>query len=141
MKEYNEHTQDHECCGGHHHEEDHDCCGGQGHHHHDHEEGHECCGGHGHDHDHDYEEEVDVLHLSLEDGTEMDCYVVGIFEFEGQDYIALDPVDEASSGEILLYAFKEAEGEEVELSFIEDEEKFNRVAKEFSDLFVYDEEE
>ena len=34
-----------------------------------------------------------VVSLPLEDGTELDCDAILIFELEGQDYVALYPCD------------------------------------------------
>ena len=57
-----------------------------------------------HEHDHEHEhEEMDVITLTLEDDSELDCAVIGIFPFEEKDYIALLPlkgeeVDEDACG-------------------------------------------
>ncbi|MCU6786340.1 DUF1292 domain-containing protein [Aedoeadaptatus acetigenes] len=97
---------------------------------------------HEHEHDHDHEhEEMDVITLTLEDDSELDCAVIGIFPFEEKDYIALlplkgDEVDEDAS--VLIYEYTELEDEELELVFIEDEDYFNRVADEFESLYAED---
>jgi uncharacterized protein YrzB (UPF0473 family) len=115
------------CCGGNHEvkEETGSCCGGN------HEKG-GCCGEHGHDHDHDHdEEEVPVLHLELEDGSEMPCYVLEILDIEETSYIALLPEGEDT---FMIYQYAE-EGEEVNLSNIENDDEYLRIANIFEAHF------
>ncbi|MDY3118018.1 MAG: DUF1292 domain-containing protein [Peptoniphilus sp.] len=93
-----------------------------------------------HNHEHD-PEELDVITLTLEDDSEMDCAVIGAFDYEEKDYIALlplkdDEVDEDAS--VLLYEYTEQDEGELELIFIEDEEYFNKVADEFERLYAED---
>ena len=49
------------------------------------------------------EEEMTVT-LSLDDGTELECIVLTIFEAQGKDYIALLPMEgpESEEGEVFL---------------------------------------
>ena len=95
---------------------------------------------HNHEHEHEHEhEEMDVITLTLEDDSEMDCAVIGVFPYEEKDYIALlplkdDEVDEDAS--VLLYEYSELEEDELELIFIEDEDFFNEVADEFERLYA-----
>ena len=53
----------------------------------------EKCGCHDHEcdcgHDHAHEEEADFITLEFDDGEEVECEVIGVFDFEGKDYIAL----------------------------------------------------
>ena len=116
----------------HHHNHDCDC----GHdHNHDHNHDHDCdCG---HDHHHHHEEEVEVIHLTLDDDTELICYVVGVFDVEDLSYIALVPEDDER---VLLYRYEEI-GDEIELSNIEDDEEFNTVSEAYYELFENDEDE
>lgn len=86
-----------------------------------------------HDHDHD---EMDIIYLTLEDDSELECEVLGIFEVEDKSYIALLPVGEE---EVLLYGYKELEDEEFDLESIEDEEEFDVVSEAFYALFSDDE--
>lgn len=114
-------------------ERSHKCCG------HDHEEGgHHCCD---HDHNHYGEEgeEFDTIHLVLDDGNELDCGVIDIFDVEDDSYIALVTLDDAE--EVLLYKYTELEddSEEIQLGMIEDEEEFNRAAEVFNELYGEDE--
>lgn len=111
------------------------CCGG-----HEHDHGHGgCCGenGHHHDHDHDHEHDVPVLHLELDDGTEMACFVLEILDIEDKSYIALLPEEEET---FMIYEYKE-EGEEVSLANIESDEEYEEIAKVFEAHFDAAEEE
>lgn len=99
-----------------------------------------CCGGscgcdHDHDHNHDHEEEL--MYLTLDDDTELECHVLGIFDVADAEYIALLPVDEE---EVLLYKYVEFENEEFELQAIEDEAEFDAVVEVFNSLVEEDEE-
>src|SRR5699024_9572731 len=87
---------------------------------------------HDHDHDHcDHDEELQIIELEMEDGREFNCIVLGVFDFEDEEYIALLPEDEEIGEDVLIYGFKEIDENEIELVFIEDEDKFYRVAEEF----------
>lgn len=88
------------------------------------------------------EEEHGMVTLTLDDGTEMECIVLTIFPVNGNDYIALLPVEEADNddeGEVFLYRFKQLEGEDIELLNIEDDDEYEAVADAF-DQFLDDEE-
>ena len=77
------------------------------------------------------EEEYDIIVLTLEDDTELECAVLEIFPFEGKRYVALVSLDEEQK--VLLYEFEEKEdSEEIELNLIESEEEFDKVAEEFN---------
>ena len=59
--------------------------------------------------------------------------MMGIFEVDGKDYIALEALD--GSEEVYLYGYREREGEgEFDLLDIESEELFEKVAAEFESL-------
>ncbi len=94
------------------------------------------------EHDHDMEEnELETITLTLDDDTELECVVVGIFDvegIEGKEYIALLPVDDDT---VLLYEYKELEGDEVELNTIEDDDEFDKVSAAFDSIFDDEEEE
>lgn len=96
---------------------------------HEHENQHNCndeCGC-GHDHDH---EEMDVIHLEMEDGTELECYVIGVFEVKDKQYIALVPTDD---DQVMLYEYQETE-EGPELINIESDEEYEEVVKAFEEV-------
>lgn len=128
------------CCGsGEHHKHDHKeggCCGDHKHEHHEHND-HKggCCGGghhhHDHDHDHDHEHHDHAkIYLETEDGEELECDVLGIFEFEGKEYIAIVPVDGETA---YLYGYSEVE-EEPALISIESDDEYERVSAFFMQL-------
>lgn len=93
---------------------------------------HDHCGcGCGCDDEIDFEE-MDVVYLTLDDDTELECNVVGTFEVDDFEYIALAPVDDE---QVLLYRYEEDE-EGFELINIEDDEEFETVSEAFYTLFV-----
>lgn len=81
------------------------------------------------------EEEMTVT-LSLDDGSEIQCAVLTIFEVKERDYIALLPVDEADSeeSEVYLYRYSETEDGEPSLENIEDDDEYEAVADFFDEL-------
>ena len=91
--------------------------------------------------DHDHEEGYETIILTLDDDSEMVCIVLGIFECEGNDYIALLPEDEEDGEDVFIYKYKEVNEEEVELDVIESEEEFEKVSKTFEEIFDDEEEE
>ncbi|NLY85119.1 MAG: DUF1292 domain-containing protein [Tissierellia bacterium] len=106
----------------------------------------EYCGGCGcgvdHDHDHDFDEldfgdlNEDIIVLTLEDDTELECFILGTFEVEEDEYIALQPIGEE---EVLLYRYNELNDEDFELIPIDNQEEFDLVAEAFDALFLDDE--
>lgn len=93
------------------------------------------CGGNcgcGHDHDDDHEHvEQDCITMELEDGTELVCPVIDIFEVGEFEYIALlNPNDES----VFLYKFHDYEDGTVELTLIEDDAEYDLVSEKFNEL-------
>jgi uncharacterized protein YrzB (UPF0473 family) len=92
----------------------------------------------GHEHDHDDEEDdADFLTLEFDDGEEVECEIMGVFEVEGKEYIALIPND--GTDDVYIYGYKEIGEEEFELIDIDDDAEFEKVSKEFES--ITDEEE
>lgn len=91
-------------------------------HHHDHEVGHDHDGCDcGHDHH-------DSIKLEFDDGEELDCPILELFEIEGQEYIALlHPVEETA----LLYRFEDNGDGTIDLTSIEDDEEYELVSETF----------
>ncbi|NLV76208.1 MAG: DUF1292 domain-containing protein [Tissierellia bacterium] len=92
--------------------------------------------------EHEHPEEMDIIYLTLEDGTELECTVLGIFEVDDYEYIALVPLDDE---QVFLYGYEEDE-EGPQLINIEDDEEFEIVSEAFYELFAeedldFDEEE
>ena len=67
--------------------------------------------------------------LSLDDGSEVECAILTIFELEEQNYIALLPLDEDGNeneeGEVFIYRYFED---------VEDDEEYEAVADRFDEL-------
>ncbi len=81
------------------------------------------------------EEEMTVT-LDLDDGTQLECVVLTIFEAGGKDYIALLPLDGAESeeGEVYLYRYLEDEEGNPSLDNIEDDAEYEIVEEAFDEL-------
>lgn len=103
---------------------------------HNHEEEHKGCGsdcGCGHDHNH----EEPVIFVTFEDeDREVACDVLGIFEVDEIEYIALAPQDE---DDVLIYRYSE-NGEDIQLDEIDTDEEYEKVAAEFDELFFGEDE-
>lgn len=101
-----------------------------------------------------YEAEEMTVEMSLEDGTVVNCAVIAIFPVDNKDYIALLPLDENGDnedGEVWIYGYSENPNdpnEEPELTYIDDDDEYDRVADAFDEYLdqcefdeVVDEEE
>lgn len=77
------------------------------------------------------DDENQTIDLVLDDGTSMTCDVIGLFEVDDVEYIALA---EPESDNILIYIYEEI-GDEVSLKNIEDEYEYQAIADEFMELF------
>ncbi len=84
------------------------------------------------------EEDSDFITLEFDDGQEVECEIMGIFDLDEKEYIALVPDDD--SDDIYLYGYKEINDDEFELIDIEDDAEFDRVVKEFDRLMAEEEE-
>ncbi|MBQ8648237.1 MAG: DUF1292 domain-containing protein [Oscillospiraceae bacterium] len=76
------------------------------------------------------EGEENIITLTMDDGSTLDCLVVGIVGVDEKDYIALMPLDgpDAEDGQVYVYGYSEdAEGEPM-LEDIEDDAEFEKAA-------------
>lgn len=73
----------------------------------------------------------DMITLLDDEGNEVECEVIDMFEFEDKEYIVLLPVDEEDP--YILRVDKDDDGNEV-FAVIEDDEEFNRVAEAYDEL-------
>ncbi len=91
-------------------------------------------------HDHDCCEcEEHTMKLVLDDGSELECSVIDIFELApDRVYIALLPLDE---DEVLIYKYLENEDGSFELLNIESDEEFEEVEEAFLEIIDEDDEE
>lgn len=84
------------------------------------------------------EETHDIIILTLDDDTEVECVVLQIFPVEDKMYIALMPTEELEKDEeqteVLLYCFSESEEGEPNLANIETDEEYEKVAEVFSQI-------
>ena len=78
------------------------------------------------------EEEAEYITLEFDDGGEVEAEIMGIFEVDGKEYIALIPDD--GTDDVYLYGYKEISDEEFDLIDIEDDAEFDRVVAEFDKL-------
>ena len=76
-----------------------------------------------------YEEE-DIINLEDDDGVEEECGIIGVFDMDGKDYIALNPL---GTDEVYIYGYKEYE-EDFELIDDLTDEEFEKAIKEFEKL-------
>ena len=81
------------------------------------------------------DEEMTVT-LTLDDGTELECVVLTIFEAGEKEYIALLPLDgrEAEDGEVYLYRYVEDINGNTDLENIDSDEEYEIVADAFDEL-------
>lgn len=73
--------------------------------------------------------EDEIITLSFDDGDEFECGIMGVFDVDGIDYIALEDLKE---DDVYLYLYIETENG-FELGDIP-EEAFDRVSQEFDKL-------
>ncbi len=77
-------------------------------------------------------EEADFITLEFDDGAEVECEIMGVFDFEGKEYIALIPDDDTD--DVYIYGYKEVGDDEFELVDIEDDSEFEKVVAEFDKI-------
>ena len=102
------------------------------------EKKHECGCGHDHEHEHDCDCGCgQTVTLTMENGEEMVCNLLGVFEVESKEYAALLPMD--SEEVILLRHIEGPDGSELEP--IEDDTEYDAVVAVFEEIFTEEEEE
>ncbi|MBQ1421427.1 MAG: DUF1292 domain-containing protein [Firmicutes bacterium] len=80
------------------------------------------------------EEENEIITLEFDDDQEIECEIMGVFDCDGKEYIALIPHDD--SDDVYLYGYKEVGDDEFELIDIEDDAEFDKVVKEFDAIMA-----
>lgn len=77
-----------------------------------------------------------TVSITLEDDTVIDCVVLGIFEADGREYIAVLPEDGKEDEEGLVYLYRYSEGQEGEpiLENIESDEEYEIVSDAFDEM-------
>ena len=82
-------------------------------------------------------EEPDFITLEFDDGEDVECEIMGVFDVDGKEYIALIPED--GSDDVYLYGYKEVGEDEFELEDIEDDAIFEKVVAEFDKIVAEEE--
>ena len=82
-------------------------------------------------------EETDVITLEFDDGAEIECEIMGVFDYNGKEYIALIPDD--GTDDVYIYGYKEVGEDEFELVDIEDDAEFESVVAEFYKIMMEEE--
>lgn len=77
-------------------------------------------------------EEADFITLEFDDGVEVECEIMGVFEYDGKEYIALIPDDDTD--DVYIYGYKEVGEDEFELVDIDDDAEFEKVVAEFDKI-------
>ncbi len=93
---------------------------------------------HHHDHDHHHDEEEQTIILSLDDNTELECHVLGIFDCDNQKYMALLPFGEE---DVFIYRYQEGEDGGPILDLIENDDEYDKVGQTFYDILEEKEED
>ncbi|NME81665.1 DUF1292 domain-containing protein [Clostridium sp. SM-530-WT-3G] len=78
-----------------------------------------------------------TMNLSLDDGTELQCKVIDIIEFNSKYYIAL--VNEDGHRAFMYEYHEEKDSDDFELLNIDNEETFNKVKEIFNKIIDEDE--
>jgi len=86
----------------------------------------------------DNEDDDVVVTISMDDGTEVTCEILTIFDVNDQDYIVLLPLDDKGEpqddGEVFIYRYFEDEEGTPSLDNIASDEEYEAVAKRFDEL-------
>lgn len=83
------------------------------------------------------QEEADIITLEFDDGKAVECEIMGVFEFEENEYIALIPDD--GTDDVYIYGYTEVGEDEFELVDIEDDGLFEKVVEEFDNIMSEEE--
>ena len=85
------------------------------------------------------EDEADDIRVTLDtEEGDIECRILTSYEVDGQDYIALMPLDEKGNdnaeGAVYLYRYSEDEQGLPSLAYIDDEEEYEAVADRYDEL-------
>ncbi|MCI8635647.1 MAG: DUF1292 domain-containing protein [Eubacterium sp.] len=76
--------------------------------------------------------------LDMDDGTQVECEIITIFDIEDQDYIVLLPLDEDGEendeGTVYIFRYFEDEDGNPSLENIQSDEEFEAVEERFDEL-------
>lgn len=85
------------------------------------------------------EEELLTVPLQLEDGSQVDCIVLSVFDADNKEYIALMPNVESEEQEVLIFRYTTIGDDEISLENIEDEYEWERAVGKFDELMEEEE--
>ena len=85
----------------------------------------------------EFDDDAEYITLQFDDSEDIECEILGIFDFEEKEYIALLPQD--GSDDVYIYEYKVIDDEEFDLIDIEDDALLERVAAEFELLSLEEE--
>ena len=74
----------------------------------------------------------DVIKLEFEGGKAIDCFVIGTFDLDGKEYMAVSPDD--GTDEVYLYEYVQLDNERFSLNKIESKDEWKKVVEEFSTI-------
>ena len=77
-------------------------------------------------------DDAEYLTLEFDDGVEVECEIMGVFDCDGKEYIALLPED--GSDDVYIYGYEEYGDEEFDLIDIEDDKEFEKAVAAFDKL-------
>ena len=84
-------------------------------------------------------EEEEMITLEFDDASTIDCYILGTFTFNEQEYLALEPDDDTD--DIYIYEYTQVSDDEFIIEEIEDDDEFEAVADELDTLLINDDED
>ena len=85
----------------------------------------------------EFDDDAEYITLQFDDSEDIECEILGIFDFEEKEYIALLAL--LGSYDFYIYEYIEIDDEEFDLIDIEDDALFERVAAEFELLSLEEE--
>ncbi|MDR0884780.1 MAG: DUF1292 domain-containing protein [Clostridiales Family XIII bacterium] len=77
-------------------------------------------------------DDKDFITLEFDDGENIECEILGVFDVEDKEYIALVPDD--GSDDVYIYGYKEVGDDEFELVEIEDDAEFDTAVESFESI-------
>jgi uncharacterized protein YrzB (UPF0473 family) len=80
------------------------------------------------------EVDEETITLQFDDGVEEECEIMGVFEVEGKEYIALAP--DNGTDDVYIYGYKEVDDESFEIIDIDDDEEFEKAVAEFDAIMA-----
>ncbi|MEG0662686.1 MAG: DUF1292 domain-containing protein, partial [Anaerovoracaceae bacterium] len=79
-------------------------------------------------------QDKDVITLEFDDEQTVECEIMGVFDLDGKEYIALVPDD--GSDDVYIYGYEETGDDEFSLIDIEDDDEFEAAAAEFERIMA-----